>query len=178
MINPPDTPEKGSILKQKLVQVLDTWENIGTPSRTGLKEAARELIAWKRETRVSGLWRVPRRMVTATIDDAWGNGIRLINLWAEAIGFDVHFLGVLQPPPIIIEKCREIQPDLLGLTVLQFDSEELLVTISRNLPSKTRIIAGGPLFSADPELAYRSGVHFVARNAADFIGFILDRFAP
>jgi hypothetical protein len=70
-----------------------------------------------------------------------------------------------------------LHPDFLGMTVLQFDTEDDLILITGNLPSKTRVIAGGPVFSADPELAGRTGVHFVAKNAADFISFML-KFDP
>jgi hypothetical protein len=57
--------------------------------------------------------------------------------------------------------------------VLQFDSEENISMISRNLPSKTNIIAGGPVFTADRGFARRTGIHFAAKNVADFIGFLL-----
>jgi len=45
--------------------------------------------------------------------------------------------------------------------------------ISKNLPSKTNIIAGGPVFTADPGFARRTGIHFVAKNVAYFIRFLL-----
>ena len=45
--------------------------------------------------------------------------------------------------------------------------------ISKNLPSKTKIIAGGPVFAADRGFAARAGIHFAAKNAAYFIQYLL-----
>ena len=69
--------------------------------------------------------------------------------------------------------CRDLEPMLLGLTVLQFDTEEDLAFIARNIPATTRIVAGGPVFKADPDLAKRAGIHRVADDAADFLKFLL-----
>ena len=38
----------------------------------------------------------------------------------------------------------------------------------------THIVAGGPVFSADPELARRAGIDFVARDAGAFWEYLLD----
>ena len=35
----------------------------------------------------------------------------------------------MQPPEKIIEACRQSKPDILGLTILQFQSEEILCDI-------------------------------------------------
>ena len=39
------------------------------------------------------------------------------------------------------------------------------------------MVVGGPIFAADPDLARRAGIDFVARNAAAFIAYLLD-FQP
>jgi len=94
-------------------------------------------------------------------------------MFSETAGLEIIDLGLLVAPEKIIAACKKNNPDLLGLTVLQFDSEEDILLISKNLPSKTKIIAGGPVFTADPEFARRTGVHFTAKNAAYFIRFLL-----
>ena len=128
---------------------------------------------WKVKTGVSGLWDIPPLMITATLDDGLGHGLEVIRMFSEAAGLEIIELGLLVAPEKIITACKKNKPDLLGLTVLQFDSEENILMISRNLPSKTKIIAGGPVFSADRGFARRTGIHFAAKNVAYFIRFLL-----
>lgn len=121
----------------------------------------------------SGLWDKPPLMITATLDDGLGQGLEIIRMFSETAGIEIIDLGLLVTPERIIAECKENNPDLLGLTVLQFDSEEDILMIRRNLPSKTKIIAGGPVFTADPGFARRTGIHFTAKNVAYFIRFLL-----
>jgi methanogenic corrinoid protein MtbC1 len=145
----------------------------GRPSRTELAAAIKDLQAWKMEHQVAGLWKDPPLMVTATLDDAMGHGLDLIHQYAELAGLKVQALGLLQSAETVAAACRELNPALLGLTVLQFDTEEDLIQIARNIPETTRIVAGGPVFKADPDLARRAGIHRVAADAADFLNFLL-----
>ena len=111
--------------------------------------------------------------MTATLDDGLGLGLQVIRMFSDAAGLEVIDIGLLVTPEKIITACKKNKPDLLGLTVLQFDSEENISMISRKLPSKTKIIAGGPVFTADPGFARRAGIHFTAKNVAYFIRFLL-----
>jgi len=131
------------------------------------------LREWKVKTGASGLWNNPPLMITATLDDGLGQGLGVIRMFSETAGLEIIDLGLLVAPEKIIAACKKNNPDLLGLTVLQFDSEEDILMISKNLPSKTKIIAGGPVFTADPEFAQRTGIHFVAKNVGYFIRFLL-----
>ena len=125
------------------------------------------------KTGASGLWENPPLIITATLDDGLGQGLEIIRMFSETAGLEIIDLGLLVTPEKIIAACKKNNPDLLGLTVLQFDSEEDILMISKNLPSKTKIIAGGPVFTADPGFARRAGVHFTAKNVAYFIRFLL-----
>jgi methylmalonyl-CoA mutase cobalamin-binding subunit len=116
-------------------------------------------------------------MVTATLDDGWGHGLAVIEALAVAVGVVVHALGVRQPPATIVNACHDKQADLLGLTVLQFDSDEDLIAITRALPPETTLIAGGAAFIYDPEFAARTGTPVVARDGAAFLTFLL-QFQP
>ena len=160
-------------LREKLEKLSRTWQTKGLPSRSGFEKAAGDLREWKKKTGSSGLWNIPPLMMTATLDDGLGHGLDIIRMFSEAAGLDIIDLGLLVTPDTIITACQKQIPDLLGLTVLQFDSEENILTISRNLPPTTTIIAGGPVFTADPEFARRTGIHFTAKNVADFIRFLL-----
>ena len=160
-------------MREKLEGLSRKWQSKGLPSRSGLEKAAGDLREWKVKTAGSGLWNIPPLMITATLDDGLGHGLEVIRMFSEAAGLDIIELGLLVTPEKIITACKKNKPDLLGLTVLQFDSEENILMISRNLPSKTKIIAGGPVFTADRGFARRTGIHFAAKNVAYFIRFLL-----
>ncbi|MFZ5573450.1 MAG: cobalamin-dependent protein [Thermodesulfobacteriota bacterium] len=161
-------------LRDRIACCLSQWrQSPANPSRSVLEATAREVLEWKKRNSTPGIWEKTPVLVTATLDDGWGHGIQLIQLFAEAAGMKVIPLGVLQEAEWVVSSCREIQPELLGLTVLQLDSEEQLTSICRRIPPDTTVVAGGPVFSADPALAARAGVAHVARNAADFWEFLL-----
>ena len=159
--------------RKRLSDLLNEWRRDGVPPRTTLMNCLKSVIDWKNSNGYGALWPAPPLMVTATLDDCWGHGLEVIHTCAEAAGLQVDFLGLLQTPEKIIEECRLRQPDLLGLTVLQLDSDEALRQIADNLPAKTRILAGGPPFKIDEEFAERAGVQIVCHNVSDFLDFLL-----
>ena len=165
-----DTVER---FQEQINQYLDLWRENGSPSRSGFEQAADELKTWREERGIPGLWKIPPVMVTATLDDAMGFGLQLIHRVSEAAGLKVHPLGLLQKSEAIIAGCQKHQPLILGMTVLQFDSEEELGTVGHNLPEGTRLVVGGPIFKSDPEIARRTAVDFVAEDAAAFLGYLL-----
>ncbi|MFP4030553.1 MAG: cobalamin B12-binding domain-containing protein [Desulfococcaceae bacterium] len=149
----------------------------GKPSRETLMATARSLAEKRIQSGSPGLWKRAPRMALATVDDGWGHGLEVIRAWAEAAGMEVRHLGLMVAPDAIIDACRKWSPGVLGMTVLQFDTEEAMAQIRRGIPSSTQIVAGGPLFRADPELAKRAGIDVVAADAAAFGEFLL-AFSP
>lgn len=150
------------------------WLEAGLPSRQVLDASGDELARLRTRLKVRGLWQAPPTMLTATMDDGLGQGLAIIEKFAQAIGIEVIPLGLMQSARAIIDGCRHHGPDFLGMTVLQFDTEADLKTIAENIPAATRIVAGGPVFLGDPEFAERTGTHYAARNVADFLRFMLD----
>jgi len=135
--------------------------------------AADALAAWRARTGAPGLWESPPRMVTATVDDGLGQGLDLIHRFARLAGVELHPLGLMVPAADIVAACRRLQPAWLGMTVLQFDSEPVVTGIRAALPPETHILAGGPLFKSDPDLAARCGIDTVLPSAAAFAAFLL-----
>jgi methylmalonyl-CoA mutase cobalamin-binding subunit len=158
---------------EEIQKVLKRLREQTRPSRQVLTENANHLISWRQERNLPGLWEKPPLMLTATVDDGWGHGLEIIHLYAEAAGLRVKPLGLMLAPEIIIAECALHNPDILGITVLQFDSETALQRIRLEIPAKTRIVAGGPLFSADPEFAGLCGIDMVAKDAMAFMDFLL-----
>ncbi len=160
-------------MRDRVSDLLQQWFRRGKPSREDYLEGARKLEALRRQSAWGGLWPQPPLMITATLDDGWGHGLEIIEALAASVGVAVHSLGVLQSPETIVQACRERQPDLLGLTVLQFDSDDALIHITGSLPSATTLIAGGAAYRYDPEFAERTGTHAVARDGIAFLRFLL-----
>ena len=160
-------------LRDRLQQLSRKWIDRGLPTREGVTRAAVELEQWKSRSKVRGLWPDPPRMITATLDDGLGHGLVLIERFACIMGISVDKLGLLLKPQGIVTRCQTEVPDLLGLTVLQLDSEDDLARVGQSLPKGTCLIAGGAAFRLDPELARRCRVDYVAENVAHFIDFIL-----
>ena len=166
----PESHQK--IYRIKLQALADQWRKEGLPSAESLGIIADQLEADKQNWAIDGIWDQKPLIVTATLDDGIGQGLSTIHLFSRVIGLEIHALGLLQPPETIIEACKRLRPDFLGLTVLQLDSDDNLARVGHGLPSPTRLIAGGPAFRFDPEMADRCGVHFVARDVARFVDFM------
>ncbi|GBC59525.1 hypothetical protein DENIS_0464 [Desulfonema ishimotonii] len=166
-----DSPE--TQLRRRISETLNTLKAAGRPSRTAFSDEATALIRWRHARNIGGIWKNPPLMITATLDDGWGHGLEIIHLYAEAAGLRLLPLGLLQTPEHIIAGCRKHAPKILGLTILQFDTEDALAYIRNSIPPETQIVAGGPLFRADPELAGRTGIDFVAKDAGAFMGYLM-----
>jgi methylmalonyl-CoA mutase cobalamin-binding subunit len=162
------------VFRAAVGSLADQWITTGLPSRQGLDEAAGSLACLRERLKVSGIRDQSPSMVTATLDDGLGQGLAIIEKYALAVGIRLIPLGLMQSPEAVIDACRRHQPDYLGLTILQFDTEADLTCIAHHLPRKTRIVAGGPVFAGDPDFADRTGTHYAAKNVAYFLKFMLD----
>lgn len=165
-------------LLTRIQTILATWQQTGVPPRATLYETVDALMQWRREEGLPGLWNNPPRMLGATLDDGWGHGIQLILKYAEAIGVETEFSGLLLSWEQIVDACQSQPTDILGLTVLQLDTEDLLIALRAHLPSRIKIVAGGPVFAIDPELSERVGIDAVAKDAAEFINILLKSYPP
>jgi methylmalonyl-CoA mutase cobalamin-binding subunit len=160
-------------LQKHIEEIVNTWAETGVPARATLHEIADGILKWRQEAGIPGLWESPPLMLAATLDDGFGHGIQIILKFAEAMGVTSKFLGLMQSPEKIAAACREVHPVYLGLTVLQLDTDQDLAELRRLLPEKIKIIAGGPVFKIDPELAERVGIDFIAKDAGAFMRLLL-----
>ena len=160
-------------LHHELERLSRDWIAHGLPTREKVISIAGYLSALKQQYTLSGLWSIPPKMLTTTLDDGFGQGIEIIQLFAKIVGLEVVPLGLLQKPEAIIAACQAHVPDYLGLSVLHLDSEDALAFVSRGVPQGTRLIAGGPAFRLDPDMASRCRVHATAANVAHFIKIML-----
>ena len=163
-------------MRARLEALLSNWRR-KPPTRERYLELAGALAAG-RQSGLNPLWPRSPRMLTATLDDGWGHGLDIIHALAEAVGVRVEALGVLQPPETVVAACRQQRADLLGLTVLQFDSDDAVRHILERLPPNTTLIAGGAAYQFDPDFAGRTQTPYVARNGAAFLQFLLNYRLP
>ena len=161
--------------RAKLSALIIQWRESGLPGRNQIENAAFELMQWKDSVGIAGIWtHKPPLMVTATLDDGFGNGLQTIHLLAAAVGMPTCFLGLLQSPRRVVQACRTFEAEWLGLTILHFDTDDAIREIVDGLGGTTRIIAGGPVFKMDSGFARQTGIDRVAADLTDFIQFCLD----
>lgn len=159
-------------LLQSIDALLAEWAR--QPRRPSREDylAAAAFLARQRGAPGDGLWRAPPALLTATLDDGWGHGLEVIEALAAAVGVRVRRLGLLQTPQAVLAACRREGPDLLGLTVLQFDSEEAVAAIARGLPRGTTLVAGGAAYRYDEDFARRTATPVAIRDGAAFLDFL------
>jgi methylmalonyl-CoA mutase cobalamin-binding subunit len=160
-------------VREDVIEFLQILKRKGRATREDYLAGAAALEARRLQSGGRGLWPQAPRMMTATLDDGWGHGLQVIEALSNAVGVAVQRRGLLQTPAAIVKACREERPDLLGLTVLQFDSDEALLKITRALPTATTLVAGGAAFRYDSDFAKRTGTHVVARDGTAFLQFLL-----
>ena len=164
-------------MRKHLLDLLATWRREGLPSWTQAYQSGQALLGWKTEQKIGGLWERPPQLVTATLDDSIGQGLKMIHLFSEVAGVVVRPLGLMQLSEHIITACHNYQPDMLGLTVLQLDTVEMLDHIAENIPDETHVLVGGPAFKLMPaaELCLKS--YRVLNDVAAYLAFLLDEEA-
>jgi methylmalonyl-CoA mutase cobalamin-binding subunit len=162
-------------LRKKIESALQGLEGQGAVSSSQWMESARNLLEWKKAHQPAGLWNLPPLMLTATLDDGLGQGLAVIEAWAQVLGLAVARIGLMAEPEEIVAACAQQKPRILGLTVLRNDMEEALETVACSLPPHTLLVAGGPAFVANPLLAAQAGVDCAAKSAGAFVRFVLER---
>ncbi|MEW6077368.1 MAG: hypothetical protein AB1724_06135 [Thermodesulfobacteriota bacterium] len=149
-------------------------ENPGMTS-SEVMAMGREMLARKKAGGLTEIFPVPPRLMTATLDDGIGQGLALIHCFAELAGLTILPLGLMRPPETIVAECRRQRPDILGLTVLRDDAEEVLCDlIIPQVPDTVRVIAGGPVFNMMTAGALADKPYRVLNRISLFLAYLLD----
>jgi methylmalonyl-CoA mutase cobalamin-binding subunit len=163
-----------SLVKQ-LLDLSEKWRQSGLPSRQELLDTADRLERQSKTGKPSTESAAGPILLTATLDDAMGQGLDIIERFATLLHCRVQRLGLLLSSEEVVDACRRLQPDILGMTVLQFDTEEELADIANRLPPDTCFIAGGPVFRPGGDFARRCGIHQVIRDVGAFVCWLANR---
>ena len=161
-------------LRAVLREYSDTWRQDLTVSWTEMYQTGETLLAWKREENISGLWGEKPTMITATLEDGIGQGLKMIHLFSQVAGIDVVSLGLMQTEESIINACIKQAPDFLGMTVLQLDSEERLSHIVDHIPKETQVVVGGPIFNMMDSEDLSKKRYLVLNTVSVYLDFLLD----
>ncbi len=118
------------------------------------------------------------RIVLGTVhDDVHDIGKNIFKSMVEAAGFEVHDLGTDVPVSSFVEKVREIQPDIVGLSgVLTLSIDSMKDTIDglkeAGLRDNVKIAIGGACASHDAMVI--TGADIWSTNAAETVNVCLD----
>lgn len=161
-------------LSMALTRLCTAWEARGLFSRNRVMSTGRQLVRWKQQHDISGLWHKAPVLVTATLDDGLGMGLDLIELYAAVAGMRVERLGLLMDSDTLVQQCQASRPDFLGLTVLREDAMELLDTqIAPAVLPETTILAGGPAFKLLPLKERREKPYVILPDLTAFVRYVL-----
>jgi dimethylamine corrinoid protein len=129
-----------------------------------------ELLRRKQQREVLGT------VVIGTVQgDIHEIGKTLVATMLAASGFDVHDLGVDVSPRQFLDKVREVNADVLGLSALLtttiLNQEAVILTLKEaGLRDKVKVIIGG--VPASPEWAEEIGADAYAENATEAVSVV------
>jgi len=167
--------QKDQALRVALGELSDNWRRNPMVSWTEMYQTGGQLLEWKQEKTISGLWTKTPVMITATLEDGVGQGLKMIHLFSRVAGIDIVPLGLMQKETAIITACQKKAPDFLGMTILQFDSEERLSHMADKIPEATQIVVGGPIFNMMDREELSEKPYIVLNTVSDYIDFLLSR---
>lgn len=162
-------------LRAALREFSDTWRQDPTVSWTEMYQTGEKLLAWKKEENISGIWKKKPKMITATLEDGVGQGLKMIHLFSQVAGIEIIPLGLMQKEEAIINACIKQAPDFLGMTILQFDSEERLTHIINHISKETQVVVGGPIFNMMDREELLKKPYIVLNTVSAYVDFLLNR---
>lgn len=142
----------------------------GEAMKTGIAVLEPELMKRRQQRQVLG------RVVIGTVQgDIHEIGKTLVATMLAANGFEVHDLGVDVPAQVFLDKVREVNADVLGLSALLtttiLNQESVILSLQEaGLRDQVKVIIGG--VPASPEWADEIGADAFAENATEAVDVI------
>jgi corrinoid protein of di/trimethylamine methyltransferase len=142
----------------------------GEAMKAGIAALEPELMKRKQQRQVLG------KVVIGTVQgDIHEIGKTLVATMLAANGFEVHDLGVDVTPQQFLDKVREVEPDVLGLSALLtttiLNQEAVILMLKEaGLRETVQVIIGG--VPASPEWAEEIGADAYAENATEAVAVI------
>ena len=142
----------------------------GEAMKAGIATLEPELMKRKQQREVLG------KVLVGTVQgDIHEIGKTLVATMLAANGFEVHDLGVDVSPQQFLDKVREVEPDVLGLSALLtttiLNQETVILHLKEaGLREQVKVIIGG--VPASPEWAEEIGADAYAENATEAVDVI------
>jgi corrinoid protein of di/trimethylamine methyltransferase len=142
----------------------------GEAMKAAITELEPELMKRRQERRVLG------KVVIGTVQgDIHEIGKTLVGTMLAANGFEVYDLGVDVSPQRFLDKVREVDANVVGLSALLtttlLNQETVILTLQEaGLRDKVKVIVGG--VPASPEWAEEIGADAYAENANEAVAVI------
>jgi corrinoid protein of di/trimethylamine methyltransferase len=142
----------------------------GEAMKTAIATLEPELMKRKRQRQVLG------KVVIGTVQgDIHEIGKTLVATMLAANGFEVHDLGVDVAPEQFLDKVREVNAHILGLSALLtttiLNQETVILTLKEaGLRDQVKVIIGG--VPASPEWAEEIGADAYAENATEAVAVV------
>jgi corrinoid protein of di/trimethylamine methyltransferase len=142
----------------------------GEAMKAGIAALEPELMKREQQRQVLG------KVVIGTVQgDIHEIGKTLVATMLAANGFEVHDLGVDVTPQQFLDKVREVEPDVLGLSALLtttiLNQEAVILMLKEaGLRETVQVIIGG--VPASPEWAEEIGADAYAENATEAVEVI------
>lgn len=142
----------------------------GEAMKTAIAVLEPELLKRKQQRQVLG------RVVIGTVQgDIHEIGKTLVATMLAANGFEVHDLGVDVPAQGFLDKVREVDADVMGLSALLtttiLNQEAVILSLQEaGLRDKVKVIIGG--VPASPEWAEEIGADAYAENATEAVDVV------
>ncbi|MBN1768092.1 MAG: cobalamin B12-binding domain-containing protein [Prolixibacteraceae bacterium] len=162
-----------NIIKPSLYKVGEMWEyNIISVAAEHLATAVSESIMNELYEHVISENRSPYKIVLGCIEKEQHQvGVKMIADVFEMHGWDAFFLGANTPNADFIDYIREIEPDLIGLSLSIYSHmpsfEELIKNVRNEFPNKP-IIVGGQAFTHGGEELIRAHYNIILlRNLSE-----------
>jgi len=139
-------------------------------SAEAMKSALRTLYPQMRKIGIKPAGRIVLATPEGDIHDI---GKNIVGALLEGNGFEVHDLGVDVPPERILERAKEVEADVIGMSALVSSGvskmvETILLLKERNIPAK--VIIGGA--ASTPEAAKTTGADGYGKDAWEGIQII------
>jgi methylmalonyl-CoA mutase cobalamin-binding domain/chain len=139
----------------------------GEAASSAMNEINKEIVRQKKEVPSEG------RIILATVEgDIHDIGKNIVGALISAEGYEVIDLGVDVPNAVIIEKVRELQPEVLGLSALLTNTQYVQgyiidELVKAGLREEVKVIVGGA--SVDDEWAEQIGADAFGADAIEAI---------
>jgi methanogenic corrinoid protein MtbC1 len=107
-------------------------------------------------------------------------GLRMVNDFLEADGWEVQYLGALTPGPDLERYVRAVEPDVVGLSTTlttHLPATRAIVAALKRLPTPPFVLVGGQAYGGNSAVALSLGADAFAADAQEASRILRAKFS-